>query len=223
MHMTRRTVLMAAAGTAGCASPPVRTSPGRADLVRATIHGGDAGPWRVTAQRAITGAPLEPVAFVERVEGPTFVTTGPARWRLTGVRSAERYSTRAEHEQLAALQAPLGRPEATRACLIPMSKSAAWWALSQDERRALFEERGHHIAIGARSLPAVARRLYHGRDVGAEFDFLTWFEFAPADEPTFDALLAELRANDEWRFVSREVELRLSREALPEKGPASPT
>src|SRR2546428_7160638 len=30
-------------------------------------------------------------------------------------------------------------------------------------------------------LPAIARRLYHCRDLGEPFDFLTWFEYAPAD------------------------------------------
>src|SRR5438477_5729245 len=28
----------------------------------------------------------------------------------------------------------------------PIRKSAAWWALAQDERRAVLEERSHHIA-----------------------------------------------------------------------------
>jgi len=53
--------------------------------------------------------------------------------------------------------------------------------------------------------------VLHGRELGAEFDFLTWFEFAPGDAPAFDALLAERRATEEWRHVVREVELRLRR------------
>ena len=43
--------------------------------------------------------------------------------------------------------------------------------------------------------------------------FLTWFEFAPADEGRFDELLARLRASPEWAFVEREVELRLEKDA----------
>jgi hypothetical protein len=39
------------------------------------------------------------------------------------------------------------------------------------------------------------------------------FEFEPADEPAFDAMLARLRATPEWRFVSREVDIRLERGA----------
>ena len=44
------------------------------------------------------------------------------------------------------------------------------------------------------------------------FDFLTWFEFAPDAEPAFDELLAHLRGSEEWRYVVREVEVRLARD-----------
>jgi chlorite dismutase len=123
--------------------------------------------------------------------------------------------TRAEHDALAARQPPLGRPEATRAALIPIRKTEAWWALSQDERRAVFEERSHHIAIGLEYLPSMARRLHHCRDLGEPFDFLTWFEYAPSSAAAFEQLVARLRATEEWSFVEREIDLRLSRVAAP--------
>lgn len=52
----------------------------------------------------------------------------------------------------------------------------------------------------------MARRLHHCRDLGSSepFDFLTWFDFAPADEPRFDELLAALRDTEERRYVERE-------------------
>jgi len=59
--------------------------------------------------------------------------------------------------------------------------------------------------------PSFYRHLHHCRDLGEPFDFLTWFEFAPEHEPAFDELLARLRATEEWRYVDREVEVRLSR------------
>jgi chlorite dismutase len=123
----------------------------------------------------------------------------------------ERYTTRAEHDRLAAVQAPLDRAEATRAALIPIAKSGEWWELSQDERRAIFEEDSHHIALGLEVLPAVARRLFHGRDLGEPFDFLTWFEYAPADAASFDQLVTRLRETREWDYVEREVDIRLAR------------
>ena len=74
----------------------------------------------------------------------------------------------------------LGRPEATCAALIPIRKSQAWWDLTQEERRQIFEDKSHHIADSLKYLPAIARQLYHCRDLGEPFDFLTWFEYDPA-------------------------------------------
>lgn len=137
----------------------------------------------------------------------------PARavWLLRGVTSNERYVTREERRALVARQQELGRPEATRAALIPVRKSDAWWDLAQDERRAIFEESSRHISTGLEYLPAVARRLHHSRDLGEPFDFLTWFEYAPADAGAFEELVGRLRETEEWSYVAREVDLRLSR------------
>jgi chlorite dismutase len=138
-------------------------------------------------------------------------STGCA-WVLCGVTSHARYVTAREKAVLDAVQPGLGRPEASRAALIPIRKSPAWWGLSQDERRAIFEESSHHIRLGLEYIPAVARRLYHGRELGEPFDFLTWFEFSEASAAAFDTLLGRLRETEEWRFVEREVEIRLSLE-----------
>jgi len=136
-----------------------------------------------------------------------------AVWSLRGVTSYERYVHRTEREQLVARQPALGRPEATRAALIPIRKSAAWWDLPQDERRRIFEERSQHIATGLKYLPAIARRLYHCRDLGEPFDFLTWFEYAPADAEAFDELVHALRQTEEWTYIDREIDIRLVRNA----------
>jgi len=109
-------------------------------------------------------------------------------------------------------QPGLARVEAKCAALIPVKKSARWWDLAQDERRAIFEERSEHIKIGLKYLPAVARRLHHCRDLGEPFDFLTWFEYAPSDTEAFEELVGILRQSDEWSYVEREVDIRLVRE-----------
>jgi hypothetical protein len=71
-----------------------------------------------------------------------------------------------------------------------------------------------HARIGLRYFPALARRLHHCRDLAENepFDFLTWFEYAPADEGTFNTLLEALRATEEWKYVEREVDIRLVRD-----------
>ncbi|MDP2033260.1 MAG: chlorite dismutase family protein [Polaromonas sp.] len=176
--------------------------------------GGDTGPWRVTSARAVTGEPIAQPARLAVVPDLVAGAASPFGWVLKGITSNERYVERSEKDQLLAKQQGLGRPEATCAALIPIRKSPAWWALTQDERRAIFEEQSHHTRIGLNYLPAVARRLHHCRDLSGNepFDFLTWFEFALEHEENFNHMLAELRATPEWTYVEREVDIRLARD-----------
>ena len=74
---------------------------------------------------AVRGESIPVVDFLEVLEG-SIGSIAPARWVLRGTTSNERYTTRREHDELVARQAPLGRPHATRAALIPVRKSAAW-------------------------------------------------------------------------------------------------
>jgi chlorite dismutase len=170
--------------------------------------GGRAGGWLVDRIAPVTGEALAPVAAVEVVEGAA-VTRTAATWTLRGVTSNERYVTRAEHDALSARQEPLGRTSATRAALIPIRKRDAWWDLAQDERRRILEDRSRHIALGLDVLPAIARRLHHARDLGEPFDFLTWFEYAPAAAGAFEELVGRLRETEEWAYVEREIDIRL--------------
>ncbi|MFN0020813.1 MAG: chlorite dismutase family protein [Pirellulaceae bacterium] len=173
--------------------------------------GGDAGKWSVIAVQSVVGPSLKMTPRLEVQNANLLDPPTGAQWLLRGVTSNQRYVTRPEQSALAAVQPPLGRPEATCAALIPITKSPEWWTLTQDERREIFEARSSHIATGLRYLPAIARRLHHCRDLGEPFDFLTWFEFAPSEVATFDELVAALRATEEWNYVQREVEIRLIR------------
>lgn len=179
----------------------------------ATFIAGSKGPWRIVRMDAPIGEPLPAAARMDVIAGTA--RADDAVWALRGVTSNERYVNRSEKRQAGAIQQGLGRPAATRAALIPIRKRDAWWELPQDERRRIFEQRSRHVRIGLEYLPAVARRLHHCRDLGTQepFDFLTWFEFAPADEPAFDQLVARLRATEEWDYVEREVDMRLVRDA----------
>jgi chlorite dismutase len=174
--------------------------------------GGASGQFRVLRTAAVVGAVLPAVSHVALREGRGAAPPGVHAWLLRGVTSHPRYVEQVEGARLRAIQAGLGRPEATHAALIPITKSAAWWDLAQDERRAIFEDRSQHIAATLKYLPAIARRLHHARDLGEPFDFVTWFEFAPEHDALFDELLGLLRATEEWRYVEREVELRLERQ-----------
>jgi hypothetical protein len=181
------------------------------------FRGGHSGAWRVTRFGPVRGASLSPTPAVSVVHSLSIalpIMPSPTAWRLAGVASHLRYTERDEKKRLDAVRAEIGRPEATYAALIPIKKSAAWWELTQEERRQIFEDRSHHIAASLKILPAVARQLYHCRDLGEPFDFLTWFEYAPTDADAFEELVRTLRATEEWRYVEREVDIRMERERL---------
>lgn len=171
--------------------------------------GGNEGPWQVTSSEAVFGDPLEHVDRVNVLNLPSSSLRHRGVWVLQGFTSNLRYAERDEVVKLRAVQEALNRPSATCAALIPIKKNAAWWAMSQDERREIFEAQSHHTQIGLAYLPAIARQLHHCRDIGEPFDFVTWFEFAPEHTDAFNKLLAQLRSSREWDFVEREVDIRL--------------
>jgi chlorite dismutase len=178
-----------------------------------TFSGGPAGSWRVRSQLPYIGQPLSTVSFVSVINGnaPTPAPAPASGWTLRGITSNDRYVVRTEKQELVSKQQGLGRPSATYAALIPIRKTASWWLLTQDERRAIFEEQSQHMRIGMKYLPPIARRLHHCRDLAEPeaFDFLTWFEYDPAHESAFEELLVELRASEEWKYVDHEVDIRL--------------
>ena len=218
----RRTIALSLAGSiwpmlSGGAEnrvPPAKSNFMNTNPRLFSFVGGREGSWKADESRIITGEALPAVERLKIIAG--HVTTPPAGalWVLRGVTSNERYVTRPEKEQLLARQQGLGRPEAGCAVLIPIRKNTKWWALTQDERRRIFEEKSNHTQIGLEYLPAIARRLHHCRDLAEPepFDFLTWFEFAKKDTTEFDQLLVRLRTSAEWKYVEREVELRFTRD-----------
>ena len=180
-----------------------------------TFRGGQAGVWRITALLPVKGEPLPPVTAISITSSAAIalpLLPSQTSWRVAGVASHLRYAERAEKVKLEEVQAGLGRAEATCAALIPIRKSSAWWELTQEERRSIFEDKSRHIASTLKYLPAIARQLYHCRDLGEPFDFLTWFEYAPEHAALFEDLVGELRATEEWTYVEREVDVRVMRE-----------
>jgi hypothetical protein len=191
-------------------------------ILKSDVHGdvapllvsfvaGSTGNWRVERIVAVRGTGLPSADRLYVIEGDQPPAPVGAVWSLRGVTSNLRYTIEAERLALRAKQPPLGRAAATKAALIPIRKSDEWWALAQDERRAIFEDRSHHINAGLAYLPAVARRLHHCRDLGEPFDFITWFEYGPENERGFEELVSLLRKTEEWTYVDREVDIRLVR------------
>jgi hypothetical protein len=102
------------------------------------------------------------------------------------------------------------------AFLLPLQKTAGWWAKDWMERHTYFLPRhdddgrrtheGHALAAAA-GVSCLMRRTYRAPAEPAAdggYDFLTYFECADADVVTFHAVCAALRdvrRNPEWRFV----------------------
>lgn len=169
------------------------------------------GNFQIERITAVCGETLPAAPALHVVPSLTPELEASAIWTLRGSTGHVRYVEQAEKVALGRVTPPLGRAQACCAVMIPIRKSDAWWELAQDERRAILEAQSQHIAIGLRYLPAIARRLYHSRELGEPFDFVTWFELAPEHAPAFDELLGLLRSSEEWRYVEREVEVRLRR------------
>lgn len=187
---------------------PVAGNPAHPRPERTWFNGSTlTGLWRVEDISHIKGGEIAPALYVDITSQAPSSST---QWSLSGVGSNLRYTTAAEREVLTTRQAELSRENARRAVLIPIRKSASWWAMAQDERHAVYS-RSHHTDIGLDYLPAIARKLYHSRDLGEPFDFLTWFEFAAEDANLFSELLGRLRATEEWTYVERETEIWLTR------------
>ena len=107
-------------------------------------------------------------------------------------------------------------PAMPNAFLVPMSKTADWWRKDWMERHTYFLPRyddqgrmvneGHALATAA-GISCLLRRTYkHAQEPAptGEYDFVTYFECADADVPTFHevcAALRDVRRNPEWQFV----------------------
>ena len=169
--------------------------------------GGDSGEWKLRNMHLLKGDSLEKADYLKRVPS-TLEQSKEGIWAFKGIISHLRYTEKAEKEKLVAIQEDLGRVSSTYAAFIPIKKSMDWWNLAQDERRKIMEDSSKHTYTGLQYLPAIARKLFHSRDIGGEFDFLTWFEYAPSDEEAFEELLYKLRSTEEWNYVEREVDMR---------------
>jgi chlorite dismutase len=174
--------------------------------------GGQLGSWKVLSLTTFIGQPLESIDRIEIINARHSLATTNYKWVLRGVTSNLRYTNRDEKIMLDKTPSILGKPESKYAALIPIKKSEEWWLLTQDERRKVFEDQSHHINFSSKYLSVVARKLYHSRDIGEDFDFLTWFEFAPEHSNQFDELVNYLRNTEEWKYVTREIDIRLMRD-----------
>jgi chlorite dismutase len=83
------------------------------------------------------------------------------------------------------------------AIVMPIRKSAEWWALDQDKRTALMQE---HTDAVLPYLKTVKRKLYHSSGLD-DVDFITYFETAKLED--FHSLVLSLEKVKEFHYVRR--------------------
>ena len=172
------------------------------------FRGSDSGKWEVQSKDTIIGESLPKCMYINRASEEYILENNI--WTLKGVTSNLRYTHRDEKVVLDENPSVLNKIENTCAAFIPIKKTDEWWLFTQDERRQIIAENSKHIAIGIKYLSTISRQLFHSRDIGEEFDFLTWFEFSPDNINLFNELLEALRSTEEWKYVSREVDIRMN-------------
>jgi len=83
------------------------------------------------------------------------------------------------------------------AIVIPIRKSADWWALDQDKRAAMMKE---HTEATLPYLKTVKRKLYHSSGLD-DLDFITYFETSKLED--FHSLILSLEKVKEFQYVRR--------------------
>lgn len=172
---------------------------------------GDRGSWEVVSVSPVVGETLEPVPFMDVRNEYVMNLPVDFRWLLRGVTGSRRQVDSVRQSSVMSAQPQLGRRKATCAALIPVRKKQAWWDMAHEERCRLCEAKSRGAISEVEYLPDVARKLHHCRDLNEPFDYLAWFEYAPEQSSEFEKLVAALRKNEDWKFVEREVDVRLVR------------
>ena len=83
------------------------------------------------------------------------------------------------------------------AIVIPIRKSADWWALDQDKRMAMMKE---HTEATLPYLKTVKRKLYHSSGLD-DLDFITYFETSKLED--FHSLILSLEKVKEFQYIRR--------------------
>jgi chlorite dismutase len=81
--------------------------------------------------------------------------------------------------------------------VIPIRKSADWWALDQDKRAAMMKE---HTEASLPYIKTVKRKLYHSTGLD-DVDFITYFETSKLED--FHSLILSLEKVKEFQYNRR--------------------
>ena len=100
-------------------------------------------------------------------------------------------------EMKADLKAPSEPGSKPYAVVIPIRKSADWWALDQEKRAALMKE---HTEAALPYHKTVKRKLYHSTGLD-DVDFITYFETSKLED--FHSLILAMERVKEFQYTRR--------------------
>lgn len=172
---------------------------------------GDRGSWEVLSMLPVIGQSLEPAPFFDIRNEYLMRAPVDIRWLLRGVTSRRSFADAPGNFCEMLPQPQLGRPCATCAAFIPVKKCLAWWELNESEKREIHDMESNKTARWLKHSNGIARQFHHSRELGEPFDFLAWFEFSPKESGAFEEMMSSLRESEEWKYVEREVDVRLAK------------
>ncbi len=116
---------------------------------------------------------------------------------LIGMSKKANYVPGFPDQMKADLKAPSDPGSKPYAIVIPIRKSAEWWALDQNKRAALMQE---HTAAALPYHKTVKRKLYHSSGLD-DVDFITYFETSTLED--FHSLILSLEQVKEFQYTRR--------------------
>jgi len=171
--------------------------------------GGTSGAWRVTSIVTHSGIALPYATHVEIANGDLGRTPAGTAWVLHGVARNTRFVTREEPRRSSGdVPQPHFFGEAC-AALILVQKSPAWWNLALCDQREILESPSEKARRRINILPSIMRLMQQRNEVREPFDFVTWFEYTKQDASIFDDLAGAMRSSEEWKYVDREIVIKL--------------
>ncbi len=116
-------------------------------------------------------------------------------WLMNGLTKKANYVPGFSDQMKADLKGPSVAGPNPYAIVIPIRKSAEWWALDQKSRMSMMEE---HTAAALPYQKTIKRKLYHSTGLD-DADFITYFETANLEE--FQSLILALKQVKEFQYA----------------------
>lgn len=172
--------------------------------------GGMSGAWRVTSIVTHSGQSLPNATHVEIANGDFGRTPAGTAWVFHGVARNTRFVTREEPRRSTSDLTPVPHFGESCAALILVRRSPDWWRLTQGDRNEVLELPSGRLRQRINILPSLLRLMPRRNAMPETFDSVTWFEYMPQDAAIFDDLAGTMRTSEEWKFVDREIVIKLT-------------